>query len=151
VPTKGLKSVVAPEEKILIGRKERIAFPDLKKRNIVARVDSGALSTSVHCDKIWIERLKGEKVLCCHFLKRSKKVTRFKKYKMRKIKSSNGTLQTRYVVGLKIELAGVSKRTDVSLTDRSMMNYSVLLGRRFLRNGFLIDVAKSYLIKEKEE
>lgn len=133
------------QEKIIIGKKERISFPDLRRKGIVARIDSGARSSSAHCEKIWIERMGGKRVLCCYFLKRSRTVVRFEKFKRRKVKSSNGTLQNRYVVRLRIKLGTVIKETDVTLTDRSTMNYSVLLGRRFLSDHFLIDVSRSYL------
>jgi hypothetical protein len=134
------------ENKHLIGNKELISFPNLKRKNVVARIDSGARSSSAHCDKIWVEKMGGERVLCCYFLKRSRKVTRFKKFKIRSVKSSNGVSQKRYVVRMTVKLGSVSKRTDVTLTDRSTMNYSVLLGRRFLRDDFIIDVSKSYIL-----
>jgi len=133
------------QDKIIVGNKEKIDFPDMKRFGIVARIDSGARSSSAHCDKIWIEKLGGKRILCCHFLKRSHKVVRFEKYKKRKVKSSNGTYQSRYVVQLKIKLGNFAKLTDVTLTDRSTMNYTVLLGRKFLVNNFLIDVSRSYL------
>lgn len=135
--------------KLIIGQKEIIEFPDLGRTNIVARIDSGARSSSAHCDKIWIERMGGEKVLCCYFLKRSRRVVRFEKFIQRKVKSSNGLIQSRYVVHLKIKLNNVEKETEVTLTDRSTMNYSVLLGRRFLKSDFIIDVSKSYLQSKK--
>ena len=136
-------------EKIIIGSKEKIDFPEMKRFGIVARIDSGARSSSAHCDKIWIEKMAGKRILCCHFLKRSHKVVRFEKFKKRKVKSSNGTFQSRYVVQLKIKLGNIVKLTDVTLTDRSTMNYTVLLGRKFLANNFLIDVSRSYLQRKK--
>lgn len=136
-------------EKLIIGNKEKISFPEMKRGNIVARIDSGALSSSAHCDKIWVEKLGGKRILCCHFLKRSHKVVRFEKFKRKKVKSSNGTLQSRYVVKLTIKLASIVKTTDVTLTNRSTMNYSVLLGRKFLKDDFLIDVSRSYLQSKK--
>lgn len=135
-------------EKRIVGNKEKVSFPDQEREHIVARIDSGALSSSVHCDAIWEEEMRGKKVLCCHFLKRSKKVVRFPKFKRRKIKSSNGQIETRYIVNLKIALGDCEKITQVSLTDRSTMNYSVLLGRRFLADDFLIDVSRSYVQNE---
>lgn len=132
-------------DKIIIGNKEKIDFPDMKRYGIVARIDSGARSSSAHCDKIWVEKMGGKRVLCCYFLKRSRKVVRFEKFKKRKVKSSNGMFQSRYVVQLRIKLGSVIKLTDVTLTDRSTMNYTVLLGRKFLGEDFLIDVSKSYL------
>ncbi len=137
------------QDKLILGRKEKIEFPELERTNIVARIDSGARSSSAHCDKIWVEQMGGQKVLCCYFLKRSRAVVRFEKYIRRRVRSSNGTLQTRYVVKLKIRLHNVERVTDVTLTDRSTMNYSVLLGRRFLMGKFLIDVSKSYLQSKK--
>src|SRR5690554_3716293 len=136
-------------EKLIIGNKEKIDFPDMKRYGIVARIDSGARSSSAHCDKIWIEKMGGKRVLCCHFLKRSHKVVRFEKFKKRIVKSSNGMYQSRYVVQLKIKLGNIVKLTDVTLTDRSTMNYTVLLGRKFLTNDFLIDVSRSYLQRKK--
>jgi hypothetical protein len=136
------------QEKLIVGNKEKVSFPDQKRYHIVARIDSGARSSSVHCDEIWMEEMDGKKVLCCHFLKRSKKVVRFKNYKRRKVKSSNGQIETRYIVEVKIRLGDCEKISQVSLTNRSSMNYSVLLGRRFLANDFLIDVSKSYLQEE---
>jgi len=134
------------DNKHLIGNKELVSFPNLKRKNVVARIDSGAKSSSAHCDKIWVERMGGDRVLCCHFLKRSKRVTRFKNFKTRSVKSSNGVSQKRYVVRMTIQLGTVTKRTEVTLTNRSSMNYSVLLGRRFLKDDFIIDVSKSYIL-----
>jgi hypothetical protein len=131
-------------EKIIIGKKEKIEFPDLKRKNIVARIDTGAKLSSAHCDKIWLETMKGKKILCCHFLKRSTKVIRFNKFKRVVIKNSHGK-QVRYVVKLKVKLHTFTKETSVTLTDRSTMNYSVLLGRSYLSGPFLVDVSKNYL------
>ena len=94
--------------------------------------------------------MAGKRILCCQFLKRSHKVVRFEKFIKRKVKSSNGTYQSRYVVQLNIKLGSIEKLTDVTLTDRSTMNYTVLLGRKFLANDFLIDVSRSYLQSQKE-
>lgn len=135
-----------PTAKIIIGHKEKVDFPQLKRSWITARIDTGARSSSAHCDKIWIEEKEnGKKVLCCYFLKNAKRVTRFHKFQKRKVKSSNGISQVRYVVRLLIRLGTFEKLTDVTLTDRSTMNYSVLLGRRFLSPCFLVDASTAYI------
>lgn len=46
-------------EKIIVGNKEKVDFPEMKRYGIVARIDSGARSSSAHCDKIWIEKMGG--------------------------------------------------------------------------------------------
>lgn len=138
-------------DKYVVGRKEKVAFPDLRRRNIVARIDTGAYSTAAHCDRIWTEKFGKEKVLCCRFLKRSKRVTRFHKFRQRKVRSSNGEVQLRYVVRLKMKLGPVELESDVTLTDRSTMNYSVLIGRRFLAKEFIVDVSRTYIQSRKKK
>lgn len=51
----------------------------------------------------------------------------------------------RVVVELDIRLGERLQRTEFALTDRSRMSYPVLLGRAFLRDLYVIDVARSYL------
>lgn len=138
-----------PADKIIIGQKEKVDFPKLNRFSITARIDTGARSSSAHCDKMWVEEIDGKNALCCYFLKSSNKVTRFYNYQKKKVKSSNGIYQIRYAVKLRIKLGSVEKVTEVTLTDRSTMNYSVLLGRRFLSPEFLVDASKSYITTGK--
>lgn len=50
----------------------------------------------------------------------------------------------RAVVELEIRLGQRLQRTEFALTDRTQMTYPVLLGRAFIRDLYLIDVAQSY-------
>jgi len=56
------------------------------------------------------------------------------------IKSSNGTSRLSYVIKTEVEIFGKTYKTDFSLNDRSEMKYPILLGRKFLKKGFLVDV-----------
>jgi hypothetical protein len=38
-------------------------------------------------------------------------------------------------------------RTRVNLTDRSMVKYPLILGRNILREGFVVDVKRSKIIR----
>jgi hypothetical protein len=53
-------------------------------------------------------------------------------------------LDRRVVVELDIRLGDRLQRTEFTLTDRSQMTYPVLLGRAFLMDLYVIDVAQSY-------
>ena len=59
------------------------------------------------------------------------------------VKSSNGKLQKRYGIKLKIQIGKKKYRIFTSLTNRKNMKFRLLIGRRFLYlNNFLVDVKK---------
>lgn len=138
---------MAKKEKVLIGRVEIVDFPKLELIGIEAKIDTGAYSTALHCHKIWVEEIEGKEVLHFDILdpdhpEYSEKIFTSKDFGQKKVKSSNGRKEKRYIIKTKIKLAGKSYLTDVSLTDRQKMKYPVLIGRKLLKNGYLIDVSK---------
>jgi hypothetical protein len=64
--------------------------------------------------------------------------------------ASSETLDRRVVVELDIRLGDELQTTEFTLTDRSRMTYPVLLGRAFLMDLYVIDVARSYTHKRYE-
>lgn len=132
--------------KLLIGGKEYVNFEEINKFHVMARIDSGAKTSSIHCEKVWVERVKDKKILCATLLKKNAGVTKFKKFSIKTVKSSNGVAETRYAVRLTIKVADLSYRTEFTLTNRDKMNYPVLLGRKFLRKGFLVDVSRNFIL-----
>jgi hypothetical protein len=63
------------------------------------------------------------------------------------VSNSLGT-ETRYIVRLPISFEGKTHKVDVNLRDRSAMEYKLLIGRSFLKQGYVIDVSKKKLIGE---
>ncbi len=70
-------------------------------------------------------------------------------YKTKSVKSSNGVVQTRASIKVQVKFAGKVYQTVVSLTNRSDMKYPMLIGRKFLKDRFLVDVSKKNLTKGK--
>lgn len=136
-------------EKLIIGAKEYVNFPALKKKHVLARIDTGARTSSIHCDKVWVERKKNKKILCATLLRKTKNVTRFKKFSKKKVKSSNGIAQVRYVVKIEMDLGDKIYLTSFTLNNRDKMNCPVLLGRKFLRGRFIVDVGRNYYLGRK--
>lgn len=142
-----------PEGKNLktIGRLETVAFPELNLYNLEAKIDTGAYSTALHCHKIWLEEEDGQKVLHfdlldpdhTHYNEGIAKTNTFSK---KKVKSSNGRMENRYIIKTKIKIGNKTYRADVSLTDRRKMRYPVLIGRKLLNKKFLVDVSKKNLL-----
>ena len=61
------------------------------------------------------------------------------------VKSStlpSGDLEHRYKVRLSLRLDGHRKEVLVTLTDRTDMEYPLLIGRNYLRGDFMVDVDK---------
>ena len=49
--------------KLLIGRREKVSFPDLHLLGINAKVDTGAYTTALHCHEIEVRPEGGKDVL----------------------------------------------------------------------------------------
>ena len=136
-------------EKKIIGRQELISILDLELYDLDAKVDTGADSNALHCDHIIIDEngfVTFTLLDNVHSSYHGKKFT-IPIYKIKKIKSSNGIVQQRAFIQVKVDFFGKNYQTVVSLANRSDMKYPMLIGRKFLANKFLVDVSKEYLAK----
>jgi len=137
-----------------VGWKEKICFPDLGLDWVDAKIDTGALTSSLHAShqeridkkgKIWIQfRLEDHAHPAWDgksFMLPLKDETI--------VKNSFGQEEPRYVVTTRIRIHNYLIRADFTLSDRSSMEFPVLLGRKALRNRFVVDVAKSNLYYKK--
>ncbi len=70
-------------------------------------------------------------------------------HEIRTVKSSNGTIQERIFIKTILELFGLEFETEISLTDRKSMKYPMLIGRKFLEERFIVDVASTHLSTQK--
>lgn len=128
--------------KQIIGRKELVDFPELEVTGIYAKIDTGAYSNTLHCHDVHVK----EKLLCFKVLDPthpvfSQKEHHFSEFSQKKIKNSFGEVEKRYVIKTKIKIAGRVIKSIISLTDRGNMRYPVLIGRRLLKNKFVVDVS----------
>ncbi|WP_424492587.1 ATP-dependent zinc protease [Salinimicrobium sp. GXAS 041] len=127
-------------EKRMIGRYDRADFPDLHLNDISVKVDTGAYTSSIHCDNITEE----EGVLKCTFLDEEHPLYNgreftFTDYDIVFVKSSNGMVQKRYQIQTKITIFDRTYKISLSLSARQEMRFPVLLGRKFLTKKFIVD------------
>lgn len=122
-------------------------FPD--RVTLKAKLDTGAQTTSINAENL------------VHFLRNKKNWVRFsltnyldqtvtveeEVIRIAKIKRHFGKSQERPVIRLDICIGSIRKKVEVSLVDRSGLNYQLLIGRNFLENGILIDSSKSFKLK----
>ncbi|MBX4190572.1 RimK/LysX family protein [Candidatus Saccharibacteria bacterium] len=129
--------------KKVIGSFEKISFPGFGVFNVIAKVDTGATSGSLHATHIKeITLSTGEKAVRFRAYGAKPSVT-ISSYKYKWVRSSNGVSAMRYVVPTLIVIKGVHYPIEVSLADRTLMKKGVLIGSRFLRShGFIVDVKR---------
>lgn len=128
--------------KQIIGRRELVDFPELEIKGIEAKIDTGAYSNTLHCHDIALKDKKlSFKVLDPSHPVFSRKVHVFDEFSRKKIKNSFGEIEERYMIKTKIKIAGRVIKSIISLTDRGKMRYPVLIGRKLLKNKFVVDVS----------
>lgn len=131
---------------IVLGRIERVSFPELDLYNLEAKIDTGAYSTAIHCEDICIVNFDDIPTLCFTLLDPehpdyNHKEIRFTEFELKPFKSSFGETEERYVIKTLIQIGTKKIRTKVSLTSRLNMRYPILVGRKLLKNRFLVDVS----------
>lgn len=137
----------------IIGRLEYIDFPEWGLSDIEAKVDTGAFTSSLHCHHIEPYRYQEEQWVRFNLLDPShetynEKLFKLPIHKRKTIKSSNGQTEERIIIKTKLKLFDKVFKAELSLTDRSEMKYPVLLGRKLIRNRFLVDTSETFLSKE---
>ena len=135
--------------KKIIGRKEAIDLPEFGLFSVMAKVDTGAYTSAIHCSHIVLTKEEGREKINFHIplfnnAESHIKVFQTDKFKLKNIKSSFGQIEKRYVIRTKIRVAGRLIISDFSLSDRTEMKHPILIGRKILKNKFLVDVSLAF-------
>lgn len=131
--------------KKIIGRREKISFPEWKISKITGKIDTGAYTSSIHCEYVEEKESKGKKVLLFKVLspvekKYNGRVIETEHYTRKKVKNSFGQAEIRYKVATKVIMFGEEFKAEFTLTDRSKMRTPILLGRKIISGRFIVDV-----------
>jgi hypothetical protein len=113
-----------------------------------AKLDTGARTSSLHAsDPEYIYR-DGKEWVRISVTNRNIETVMVEAPVVRdvKIKRHFGERQVRKVVLLDLCIGNVRKTEEVSLVDRTGLNYQLLIGRNFLKNALLIDSGSTYLL-----
>lgn len=124
----------------IIGRREFLDFPELGIFQIEGKIDTGAYTSSIHCENIILANENEKEVLYVTLDLQGGKTLRFEEFKKKKIKNSFGEMEERYVIKTVFHIGRKSIRSIISLSNRDNMRFPVLIGRRLLKGKFLIDV-----------
>lgn len=134
----------------MIGWREWLSLPDLKISEVKAKIDTGARSSALHAFDVEV------------FERQAQKFVRFKVnphqhnsadvvaaeaelLEMRSVRDSGGHEQLRPVIKTAVVLGQHRWPIELTLTNRDVMGFRMLLGRQAVRQRFLIDSGQSYL------
>jgi hypothetical protein len=126
------------QSKRVIGQTAWVEIPEADL-GFLGRVDTGAESTSVHAESIRRDGGEVEFELVNRLGKRVR--MRVPLAKTDVVRNAVGR-EKRMYVDLTIRHEGMNKRVRANLNDRSGLNYSLLLGRDWLQDDFMVDVAR---------
>jgi len=145
------------KEPVIIGWREWIGLPELGVEHIKVKADTGARTSALHVHKIKeLEALEeGVRLrIWIHPRQRSRAgevVAEVVAHDQRTVTSSVGHRQDRYVITTPVSIGNRVFPIEVSLTNRDVMGFRMLLGRTALRTGFLINPRKSFLLGKPEQ
>ena len=131
-----------------IGWREWVTFPEFTAVPLKAKIDTGALTSSLHAFSL--EELDGGNRVRfeIHPHQRSRADSTTVECDVvdhRPVRSSSGHVQTRPVIITDITLDGATFPIELTLTNRDEMGFRLLVGRRALRRRFVVDAGRSYL------
>jgi hypothetical protein len=133
-----------------IGRREIVNFPDLGLFGLVAKIDTGANTSALHCHDVRVENgVLFFKLLDESHPEYDDREHRFEQFEEKLIRNSFGQSEFRYVVRTTIVLGNRKIRSIISLSDRAQMRYPVLIGRRLLKSRYVVDVSLLNALSEK--
>lgn len=143
--------------KVLVGRNEWVGLPDVGTY-LKARVDSGANTSSLSATEItpferdgedWVRFKLGvneDDVVVEEVVDEWIEVPVVRRVRI--IQAAGE--ESRPVISLMMTLGSIRESVEFTLNDRSHLSYPVLLGRRFLLDISVIDVAQTYIHERPE-
>jgi hypothetical protein len=133
---------------LMVGWRETVALPSLGISELVAKVDTGARSSSLHAVAF---EISDDGATATFWVPTDGPKPRLVTAQApmrgwRWVKDSGGHSTLRPVVAVELELAGRRFVEEVTLADRGGMRHRMLLGRRTVRGHFVVDPSREFLL-----
>jgi glutathione synthase/RimK-type ligase-like ATP-grasp enzyme len=134
----------------MMGRYVHVNLPDLGAKNVFAKVDTGAYQSAIHATDIQEIATQNGPELQFRILTGHRKtgdapmpLCHASEYEKAVVRNSFGIAQNRYIIKTRVSVNGRMMKTGITLTDRKDMVAPLLLGRRFLRGRYMVNVELS--------
>jgi hypothetical protein len=143
------RSAPSPEP-LIIGVTEYVDLPEWRISRLRAKIDTGARSSALHVENI--RELASGRVRFDVRLSRNqseRRVTVEAAVARRgRVRTSNGAVETRVFVAVRLRIGPVEREVELSLVDRGRMIFRMLIGRRALADAFLVDPSRRYVLRK---
>lgn len=137
-----------------VGWCEMVHIPSLGIINAHAKMDTGAATSSIHATHITPMERGGQQMVSFLFRAAAGEPSvrlEAKVIERRKVRSSNGKEQIRYVIMAKMCLGTLCWDGQLTLANRGTMAFPILVGRRSLRRGFAVNSKLRWTLGKPEK
>ncbi|MCL1059229.1 ATP-dependent zinc protease [Shewanella gelidimarina] len=153
--------VVAPAQcppsplqgKFILGAVENV-YVDEIKASFNTRIDTGAESSSLDAHNIILFERDGNQWVRFDVLtngaKQPAQTFESKVERFVRIKESDDKTDRRPVIHAHLEIGQYKAETDLNLSDRSHLEFPLLLGRKFMQDIAVVDVGQTYIHGKKK-
>jgi hypothetical protein len=142
-----VQRVVISNDKMLVGELEHV-WIDPPGVSVVARVDTGATSSSLHAENIVHFERDGEDWVRFDMMLSERTSVSLERPIIRHarvIQQADPAGSRRPVVAMRVRLGDVQDTFEFSLADRSHLENEMILGRNFLADVTLVDVGRQFI------
>ena len=139
--------VVVSADKMLVGELEYV-YIDPPGVNVVARIDTGATSSSLHAENLVPFERDGEDWVRFDMVvseSDSVSVERQVIRHVRVVQQADPGGSRRPVVAMRVRLGDIQDTFELTLADRSHLENEMILGRNFLADVTLVDVGQQFI------
>ncbi len=139
--------------KPVIGWREIVDLPELGLTGEIAKIDTGARTSSLHVDRIepYTAQDGTQRAIVSSKVRHPGEPRRTLKWDLaisefRNVRSSNGAVEERAVIITTLVIGGKQVKREFTLTNRKKMSHPILIGRKGIGRLFTVDPARTFLL-----
>lgn len=139
----------------IIGWREWLALPELGVPCIKAKIDTGARSSALHAFDVESFQANGQEMVRFKIHPQQRETTQVitaeaPLLEHREVRNSGGNAELRPVISTSVNIGDRLWPIELTLTNRDVMGFRMLLGRQAVRYQFLVDPGGSYLLSPNQ-
>jgi hypothetical protein len=144
-----------PAGPLVIGWKEYVDFPEWQVRRVKAKIDTGARTSALGALSYDLIEVAGGGLVARLRLVLHRKhperltVVEVPVLRMVVVRNSSGMPEQRPLVEALVQIGPLAKRILLTVANRSIMRFPMILGRSALNGDFVVDVSKKYLMRKQ--
>ncbi len=139
----------------VIGWREWVSLPELGIEKIRAKIDTGAATSAMHISHFRMLKSKKKGVeFRIHPVQHKSRpaiVARATLVEHRQVRSSVGHLTERPVIKTLLKIGEDKWPIELTLVNRDIMSFRMLIGREAIRKRYLVNPARSHLASKRNK